>query len=63
MAQRNQRGWLKRESRTYGETWVLFLRRTRKSHEKPATQPRSIRDPAQPEMHVPSNQPDPQAIV
>ena len=25
MAQRNQRGWLKRESRTHGETWVLFF--------------------------------------
>lgn len=30
MAQRNQRGWLKKESRTDGETWMLFFRKTRK---------------------------------
>jgi hypothetical protein len=30
MAQRNQRGWLKKERRTKGETWVLFFRKTRK---------------------------------
>ena len=34
MAQRNQRGWLKKESRTHGETWVLFFRTTRKSDGK-----------------------------
>ena len=34
MAQRNQRGWLKKESRTHGETWVLFFRRTRISDGK-----------------------------
>lgn len=34
MAQRNQRGWLKREDRTHGETWVLFFRKTRKSDGK-----------------------------
>lgn len=34
MAQRNQRGWLKKEIRTQGETWVLFFRRTRKSDGK-----------------------------
>src|SRR5258706_2815571 len=30
MAQRRQRGWLKKESRTQGETWVLYFRTTRK---------------------------------
>ena len=30
MAQRHQRGWLKKESRVRGETWVLFFRTTRK---------------------------------
>lgn len=30
MAQRHQRGWLKKEKRTQGETWVLFFRITRK---------------------------------
>ena len=34
MAQRNQRGWLKKESRAQGETWVLFFRTTRKSDGK-----------------------------
>src|ERR1041385_6693338 len=34
MAQRNQRGWLKRESRTHGEAWVLFFRKIRKSDGK-----------------------------
>jgi hypothetical protein len=34
MAQRNQRGWLKKESRAHGETWVLFFRTTRKSDGK-----------------------------
>ena len=34
MAQRNQRGWLKKESRIHGETWVLFFRTTRKSDGK-----------------------------
>ena len=31
MAQRHQRGWLKKETRSQGETWVLFFRTTRKS--------------------------------
>jgi hypothetical protein len=31
MAQRRQRGWLKKESRITGETWVLHFRTTRKS--------------------------------
>ena len=31
MAQRRQRGWLKKESRIPGETWVLHFRTTRKS--------------------------------
>jgi hypothetical protein len=26
MAQRHQRGWLKKEKRAQGETWVLFFR-------------------------------------
>jgi hypothetical protein len=30
MAQRRQRGWLKKETRTQGETWVLYFRTTRK---------------------------------
>ncbi len=34
MAQRRQRGWLKKESRIHGETWVLFFRTTRKSDGK-----------------------------
>jgi hypothetical protein len=34
MAQRHQRGWLKKEQRTQGETWVLFFRTTRKSDGK-----------------------------
>ena len=29
MTQRHQRGWLKKESRTNGETWVLFFRKAR----------------------------------
>jgi len=31
MAQRHQRGWLKKESRAPGETWVLFFRTSRES--------------------------------
>jgi hypothetical protein len=31
MAQRRQRGWLKKENRIQGETWVLYFRTTRKS--------------------------------
>ena len=31
MAQRQQRGWLKKESRRHGDTWVLFFRKTRKT--------------------------------
>ena len=34
MAQRHQRGWLKKEKRSQGETWVLFYRTTRKSDGK-----------------------------
>lgn len=34
MAERNQRGWLKKENRAQGETWVLFFRTTRKSDSK-----------------------------
>ena len=30
MAQRHQRGWLKKEKRAQGETWVLFFRTTPK---------------------------------
>ena len=30
MTQRQQRGWLKRETRIQGETWVLYFRTTRK---------------------------------
>ena len=34
MAQRHQRGWLKKEKRAQGETWVFFFRTTRKSDGK-----------------------------
>ena len=34
MAQRHQRGWLKKEKRAQGETWVLFSRTTRQSDGK-----------------------------
>ena len=34
MAQRHQRGWLKKEKRAQGETWVLFFRTSRKSDGK-----------------------------
>ena len=34
MAQRRQRGWLKKETRSQGETWVLFFRTTRKADGK-----------------------------
>jgi hypothetical protein len=34
MAQRHQRGWLKKEERAQGETWVLFFRTTRQSDGK-----------------------------
>ena len=34
MAQRHQRGWLKKEPRTQGETWMLFFRITRKCDAK-----------------------------
>src|SRR2546429_7852121 len=30
MAQRRQRGWLKKETRIQGETWVVYFRTTRK---------------------------------
>jgi len=30
MAQRPQRGWLKKENRVPGETWVFYFRTTRK---------------------------------
>jgi len=34
MAQRHQRGWLKKENRLQGDTWVLYSRTTRKSDGK-----------------------------
>ncbi len=34
MAQRQQRGWLKKENRVPGETWVFYFRTTRKSDGK-----------------------------
>jgi hypothetical protein len=34
MTRRHQRGWLKKEKRSQGETWVLFFRRVRKSDGK-----------------------------
>jgi hypothetical protein len=34
MARRHQRGWLKKEKRIQGETWVLFFRTVRKSDGK-----------------------------
>jgi hypothetical protein len=34
MAQRRQRGWLKKESRSHNDTWVLFFRKTRKTDGK-----------------------------
>ena len=34
MAQRHQQGWLKREKRSRGETWVPFFRTVRKSDGK-----------------------------
>lgn len=34
MAQRHQRGWLKKEQRKSGETWMLFFRTTRESDGK-----------------------------
>ena len=34
MSHRHQRGWLKKEKRAQGETWVLFFRTTRKSDGK-----------------------------
>ena len=34
MTQRHQRGWLKKETRTQGEMWVLFFRTTRKADGK-----------------------------
>ncbi len=34
MAQKHQRGWLKKERRAQGETWVLFFRTTRNSDGK-----------------------------
>ena len=34
MTQKHQRGWLKKEKRTQGETWMLFFRTVRKSDGK-----------------------------
>ena len=34
MARRSQRGWLKKEKRVQGETWVFYFRTTRKSDGK-----------------------------
>jgi hypothetical protein len=34
MTHRHQRGWLKKEKRSQGETWVLFFRTVRRSDGK-----------------------------
>ena len=34
MSHRHQRGWLKKEKRAQGETWVLFFRTSRPSDGK-----------------------------
>ena len=34
MTHRHQRGWIKQEMRSQGETWVLFFRTVRKSDGK-----------------------------
>ena|SRR5258708_6039701 len=34
MAQRRQRGWLKKEKRCHGETWIFYFRTIRKSDAK-----------------------------
>jgi hypothetical protein len=34
MAQRHQRGWLKKEKRSQGDTWMLFFRAVRESDGK-----------------------------
>jgi len=34
MACRHQQGWLKKEKRSQGETWVLFFRTVRRSDGK-----------------------------
>jgi hypothetical protein len=34
MTHRHQRGWLKKEKRSQGETWMLFFRTVRKSDGK-----------------------------
>ena len=34
MAQRHQQGWLKKEARSQGDTWMLFFRTTRKFDRK-----------------------------
>jgi hypothetical protein len=42
MAQRHQRGWLKKERRKDGETWMLFFRTTRESDGKRVEQKISV---------------------
>src|SRR5581483_3020460 len=42
MAQRHQRGWLKKERRKDGETWMLFFRTTRESDGKRVEQKLAI---------------------
>jgi len=42
MAQRHQRGWLKKEQRKEGETWMLFFRTTRESDGKRVEQKVSV---------------------
>src|SRR5437773_1658727 len=49
MAQRRQRGWLKKETRIQGETWVLYFRTTRKSDGTACSQS------GEPELHSVSN--------
>ncbi len=69
MAQRHQRGWLKKEKRAQGETWVLFFRTTRKSDGKrvenktPIGLVRDLPDASSAwaeveRLHVPSNRVD-----
>ncbi|MFY9909195.1 MAG: hypothetical protein WAK56_05105, partial [Candidatus Sulfotelmatobacter sp.] len=42
MAQRHQHGWLKKERRKDGETWMLFFRTTRESDGKRVEQKISV---------------------
>jgi hypothetical protein len=69
MAQSHQRGWLKKETRAQGETWVLFFRTTRKSdgrrveNKVPIGLVHNLRDESRAwaeveRLHVPTNQVD-----